>query len=48
MSTKRSSASTQTEHYDERQLSALLVAIATVNVWNRLNSATKQVAGAWG
>ncbi|MFD0205549.1 MULTISPECIES: carboxymuconolactone decarboxylase family protein [Saccharothrix] len=35
-------------HYDERQLSALLVAIATVNVWNRLNSATKQVAGAWG
>ncbi|MFJ6676144.1 carboxymuconolactone decarboxylase family protein [Actinosynnema sp. NPDC091369] len=36
------------EHYDERQLSALLVAVATVNVWNRLNAATKQVAGAWG
>ncbi|MER5267446.1 carboxymuconolactone decarboxylase family protein [Actinosynnema sp. NPDC002837] len=36
------------KHYDERELSALLVAIATVNVWNRLNAATKQVAGAWG
>ena len=36
------------EHYDERELSALLVAIAAVNVWNRLNAATKQVAGAWG
>jgi AhpD family alkylhydroperoxidase len=36
------------EHYDERELSALLVAIATVNVWNRLNASTKQVAGAWG
>ncbi|MEV8437484.1 carboxymuconolactone decarboxylase family protein [Actinosynnema sp. NPDC051121] len=35
-------------HYDEQQLSALLVAIATVNVWNRLNAATRQVAGAWG
>ena len=35
------------EHYDERQLSALLVAVATVNVWNRLNAATRQVAGAW-
>jgi AhpD family alkylhydroperoxidase len=36
------------QHYDEQQLSALLVAIATVNVWNRLNAATRQVAGAWG
>ena len=31
-------------HYDERGLAALLVAIATINVWNRLNVATKQVA----
>ncbi|MEU4766406.1 carboxymuconolactone decarboxylase family protein [Actinosynnema sp. NPDC023794] len=36
------------KHYDEQELSALLVAIAAVNVWNRLNAATKQVAGAWG
>ena len=34
-----------TKHYDESALSALIVAIATVNVWNRLNVATRQVAG---
>jgi AhpD family alkylhydroperoxidase len=32
-------------HYDEQELAALLLAIATVNVWNRLNVATRQVAG---
>jgi AhpD family alkylhydroperoxidase len=32
-------------HYDEAGLSALLIAIATINVWNRLNVATRQVAG---
>lgn len=32
-------------HYDEEALSALLVAIAAVNVWNRLNVATRQPAG---
>lgn len=31
-------------HYDERGLAALLVAIGTINVWNRLNVATRQVA----
>jgi len=31
-------------HYDERGLAALLVAIAAINVWNRLNVATRQVA----
>ena len=31
-------------HYDERGLASLLVAIGTINVWNRLNVATKQVA----
>ncbi|HCT77378.1 MAG TPA: alkylhydroperoxidase [Micromonosporaceae bacterium] len=36
-----------TRHYDEQQLAALTLAIATVNVWNRLNAATKQVAGEW-
>jgi AhpD family alkylhydroperoxidase len=35
-------------HYDEPALAALLLAIATINVWNRLNAATRQVAGAWG
>jgi AhpD family alkylhydroperoxidase len=35
------------EHYDERQLSALLLAIAAINVWNRLNVATHQQAGVW-
>jgi alkylhydroperoxidase family enzyme len=32
------------KHYDERGLASLLVAIGTINVWNRLNVATKQVA----
>ncbi|RLK58315.1 alkylhydroperoxidase AhpD family core domain-containing protein [Actinokineospora terrae] len=32
-------------HYDERAASALLVAIANINVWNRLNAAVHQVAG---
>jgi AhpD family alkylhydroperoxidase len=34
-------------HYDEQGRSALLIAITAVNVWNRLNAATRQVAGAW-
>ena len=34
-------------HYDEPALAALIIAIATVNVWNRLNATTKQVAGEW-
>jgi AhpD family alkylhydroperoxidase len=34
-------------HYDERALSGLLLAIAAINVWNRLNVATRQVAGQW-
>jgi AhpD family alkylhydroperoxidase len=35
------------QHYDEAQLAALLLAIAAINVWNRLNVATRQVAGEW-
>lgn len=34
-------------HYDERALGALVLAIASINVWNRLNVATRQVAGVW-
>ncbi len=35
-------------HYDEEGLAALVLCIATTNVFNRLNIPTKQVAGAWG
>ena len=34
-------------HFDERALAGLILAISTVNVWNRLNVTTRQVAGAW-
>jgi AhpD family alkylhydroperoxidase len=34
-------------HYDEPTLAALLIAIASINVWNRLNVATRQPAGVW-
>jgi AhpD family alkylhydroperoxidase len=37
-----------TRHYDEQSLSGLLIAIANINVWNRLNIATRQVAGTVG
>lgn len=32
-------------HYDEEALAALLLSIAQINVWNRLNAAVRQVAG---
>ncbi len=32
-------------HYDEKELSALLISIAAINVWNRLNAATRQPVG---
>jgi len=32
-------------HYDESALAALVMAIASINVWNRLNVTTRQVAG---
>lgn len=34
------------KHYDERALSGLVLWIATTNLFNRLNVATRQVAGA--
>lgn len=34
-------------HYDERALAALILSIATTNVFNRLNVTTRQVAGDW-
>jgi AhpD family alkylhydroperoxidase len=34
-------------HFSESQLAVLVLDIAQINVWNRLNVATKQVAGEW-
>jgi AhpD family alkylhydroperoxidase len=36
------------DHYDEKELSSLLVSIAGINVWNRLNAATRQPVGSAG
>ena len=33
-------------HYDQRALASLVIAIANINSWNRLNIATRQMAGA--
>jgi len=33
-------------HFDEQALGALVLAIANINVWNRLNVVTRQIAGA--
>ncbi|HEX3131421.1 MAG TPA: carboxymuconolactone decarboxylase family protein [Thermoanaerobaculia bacterium] len=34
-------------HYDEPALATLLLSISLINVWNRLNVSTRQVAGEW-
>ena len=34
-------------HYDKAALAALVIDIAAINAWNRINAATRQVAGAW-
>jgi AhpD family alkylhydroperoxidase len=34
-------------HYDEPALAALILSIAQINLWNRLNATTRQVAGEW-
>jgi AhpD family alkylhydroperoxidase len=34
-------------HYDEPELAVLVLNIAIVNMWNRLNITTRQVAGEW-
>lgn len=36
-----------TRHYDESQLAGLVVAIASINAWNRINVATRQITGEW-
>jgi AhpD family alkylhydroperoxidase len=32
-------------YYDEKELASLLISIAAINVWNRLNAATRQPVG---
>jgi AhpD family alkylhydroperoxidase len=34
-------------NYDERQLAGLVIAIATINAFNRVNAATRQISGDW-
>jgi AhpD family alkylhydroperoxidase len=34
-------------HYDEAGLASLTITIAAINVWNRFNVSTRQVAGRW-
>jgi AhpD family alkylhydroperoxidase len=36
------------DHYDEKQLAAIILMIALTNLFNRLNATTRQIAGAWG
>jgi AhpD family alkylhydroperoxidase len=35
------------KHYDERALAALVIQIGVINLFNRVNVATRQVAGEW-
>ncbi|MFC6231046.1 carboxymuconolactone decarboxylase family protein [Paenibacillus allorhizosphaerae] len=37
-----------TRHFDETALAALILSVATTNLFNRLNVTTRQVAGSWG
>jgi AhpD family alkylhydroperoxidase len=34
-------------HFDEESLASLIIQIAAINVWNRVNVATRQPAGEW-
>jgi AhpD family alkylhydroperoxidase len=34
-------------HYDDAQLAALVLSIASINTWNRINAATRQITGEW-
>ena len=35
------------DHFDEKELAGLVLSIAAINAWNRINAATRQIAGAW-
>jgi alkylhydroperoxidase family enzyme len=34
-------------HYDDPQLAALVLSIAGINAWNRVNAITRQLSGEW-
>ena len=34
-------------HYDEMQIGGLVLAIAAINAWNRVNATTRQITGNW-
>ena len=34
-------------HYDEPALAALVISIAAINAWNRINATTRQITGDW-
>jgi AhpD family alkylhydroperoxidase len=34
-------------HYDESGLAGLVIAIASINAWNRINATTRQITGGW-
>jgi AhpD family alkylhydroperoxidase len=34
-------------HYDDAQLAALVLSIASINTWNRMNVTTRQITGEW-
>lgn len=34
-------------HFDERQLGALVLTIASINAWNRINATTRTMTGEW-
>jgi AhpD family alkylhydroperoxidase len=34
-------------HYDDAQLAALVISMATINTWNRINATTRQITGEW-
>jgi AhpD family alkylhydroperoxidase len=36
------------DHFDEKQLSAIVMMVAVTNLFNRINVTTRQIAGTWG
>jgi len=36
-----------TRHFEEKALAALVLSIAAINLWNRLNATTRQPSGEW-
>jgi AhpD family alkylhydroperoxidase len=35
------------KHFDDERLAALVLQVALINTWNRLNVVTRQIGGAW-